>query len=260
MRNCYKILFVLFVVINFCWASSDDLDEASIKRFVTHLIAKGDYVAAEAFLSRFPSSDKRESVSAPMPTVTVPRDILRHAQARVFSTDQISLKTADILGNTPPSQSHRYVFEIDLSDDMSVDALVTIGDYFKGSLLCNLAWLTLPRDASLASNLVGTIFPNDDSQRKYISLHRVTVRGGLTEETLDTIFEHFLGYKSFVRDMSQISGRYDCVAAFLSVDGVRLEDGSKYARGRKDDGSHIIYYRVGEAPTEDAPFIISVGR
>jgi hypothetical protein len=249
MKLLYKFFMVVAIVgSSFCQASSGrDRD------FVEYLIQKGDFEAARVFLSRFVSGERKEGEEGPA-LAAVPVDEIRYAQRRVLPADQITLAVADILA--VPCVNPRDVFEIDLTD-MVAAHVGEVQAYFKDQPFCNLRCLRLPA-GDLAHDLVDAIFTNDDAQRKYISLHHIVApNNNFMEADLDRVFEHFSGYKDFVRDMSQISGRYDCVAAFLAVNGAHLADGSEYARGRKDEGGHTIHYRVGEASTENAPFIMS---
>lgn len=264
MKLIRRLFFVILTWSTFCQASTDDLEEGS-KQFVSYLIAKGDFETARIFLSRFSSSGAGADFDETATSVTVDEtllDTLRYAQKRILPDHQVCLSVGDLECGSfkcPPQN----VFEIDLSDMDMVGGLVDrVVEYFTTQPLCNLRWLKLPTDA--AAILVERIFPNNNSKRKYISLHRITASEGLAEVDLDRIFDHFSGYGDFVRDMSQISGRYDCAAAFLSVDGITLQAGSKYARGRIDNDikpeGHTIHYRVGETSTRTAPFIMSVGR
>lgn len=253
MKLLYKFLVVIVLVGSSVPQASSDWDDASIGRIVRSLAH--DPESLRIFLSRIAPSTRGSGEEGRPALAAASMDEIRSAQRRVLPTDQVTLTAADISGN--PGVDSRDIFEIDLNDmhEANLDSVVA---YFNAQPLCSLRWLKLPA-GDLAHALVEAIFTEDDAQRKYISLHHIVAQNNnFMEADLDRVFEHFSGYKDFVRDMSQISGRYDCVAAFLAVNGVgHLADGSEYARGRKDEGGHTVHYRVGEAPTEDAPFIMS---
>jgi hypothetical protein len=228
-----------------------------------------DPVALQIFLKGLPTRvyDDVAPPSRGEEALCVSSDLVPVALEPVLIRDQKSYTVADIAKDAIARRILKdgayNLFKVDLSemtDDNSNDVI----DFFGTGKLCNLRTLILPNDFRLAIRFLSAVF-DGSYNKQLISLERIEGTPRLRTEHADIIFNHFVYYKEFVRDMSQTSSRYDCEAVFLRYECKKASgsaapptDLGDYLRGRRDDGSHEIYYRSGDATARGAPFIMTM--
>lgn len=265
MKYFYSVIMCMFFACCPLLASGE-WDDATVTRIAMSL--RGDPSALQMFMNKVASSRGYPSgleAGASSEEDDDDESLVRYALKSLYPRDQVELTATDILEGSAVEHNSRNVYDIDLSGidisevDPSRPGLMSsiVIEYFKSQPLCNLRKLTLPTRG--ASGFIARIFPADGSQKKYCSLLRIDANSsGITEADLDAIFAHFSAYGCFVRDMSQISGRHDCAAAFLTVE-CRTETQAwmdEWFKGRMTN-QKTIRYRVSE-PEKEAPLIISL--
>ncbi len=257
-----KIIYLGIVsVVSFLCSNvtiaATEWDDEYIGRMVRVLRASGDKGALQAFLDRLPPSISSTGFSSAASGRTAEaEDVLRAALA--LRSDFVTLTAAQILGEHGPAVDRARISEIDLSG-LELAQVEPIVAYMIAGPLPNLKALLLPR---LGFEVLNNFIHHILDINKYISLVRIDAReSGITEGILRDIFVHFSAYDYFVRDMTQISERYSCVGAFLTVDntGIREFNTPDWVRGRKSSTDKTIYYRVESSPSS-GPFIMVARR
>lgn len=191
-------------------------------------------------------------------------EVSSYALTPVLWNQQITLKAQDIIEATDISQNFQKVFYVDLndynfiSDDKNRQKIFS---YFNDNTLDNLRVIKVCKTTGI-SNLIGELFGSSKPKNKYVSLFRIAADGSdITSQDLDKIYSYFSRCSYFIRDMVQISARYDVVAAFLSVELREVNtlgniDG--WRRGKKTPSSeYLVLYRSQESDIR-GPFIMSV--
>tara|TARA_R110002050_G_scaffold298334_4_gene461500 strand:+ start:3881 stop:4705 length:825 start_codon:yes stop_codon:yes gene_type:complete len=273
-----KYLVIIFIIaVSFvrhdAVAAAVDLDEHEKRRMVSLAAAAGEWEIVTKLTDA--SRERSYGCGASVAAAEGDDENFRYALRRFLVRDQISLTfgaSGEIISPTSAVKVSK-VFNINLRDYEFKREEDPVINYFKDNSLCNLRVIDLS-GATNTTRFITEVFADNDTQRKYYSLLRIIVNGAdfdlsTLETSLNTIFTHFSGYPRFIRDMQQISGRYDVVAAFLSVElspwsfkGVSpVPEGLdiiEWQRGKKDKRAHEIHHRV--EGTVRGSFIMTVAR
>lgn len=199
-------------------------------------------------------SDEEESAWLRDPTFS-------YALTPVLSAKQITLTENDIINETSNSQNFQKVFFVELNYyDFNSANREKIFSYFNQNNLNNLRVIEVYQSVGV-SNLIEELFGNSKPKNKYVSLFRINAaQSDITNQDLDKIYSYFSKCSYFIRDMMQISARYDVEAAFLSVNlrGVNnLTNIDSWQRGKKTSSSGLVFYRSSKEEGE-GPFIMSI--
>lgn len=190
-------------------------------------------------------------------------DFISYALTPVRVGEQLTLTPNDILTKTENAGNLENIFYINLNDlDFTSPEAGQVIKYLNENRLHNLRVIDL-RGSSAVSNLIEQLFGSNQSKDKFVSLFRITCdQTDITSHDLDKIFNYFSNCTFFVRDMRQISSRYNVTAAFFSVE-VRNVKGqlasvTDWRKGKKTTKSDFtILYRSKEQSV-NGPFIMSI--
>jgi hypothetical protein len=190
--------------------------------------------------------------------------ITSYAITPLLPVEQITLILEDILKPTAAmDQNFTKVCYINLNGfDFDTDVRrQNVIAYFNNNSLQNLRVLDLRKSKGL-SFLIEQLFGSDKERDKFASLFRIVAdESDITDRDLSIIYNYFAGSSYFIRDMRQISGRYDTIAALLSVEVKKLpkilDNLHTWQKGKKSPSDYRIYYRSKESPV-DASFVMSI--
>lgn len=185
-----------------------------------------------------------------------------YALTPLLAHQQITLKAADIINNTTNAQNIHSIFYVDLDgfDFTNSVQRQKLRTYFQENPLYNLRYLNL-QGAKGLTIFINEFFAASQSKDRYVSLFRINAEHtDITTDDFDKIYNHFLNYTFFIRDLRQISDYYDVTAVFLRVEvrGVNnLGTLTPWVRGKKSSGTYKILYRSIDANAH-GPLIMSV--
>ncbi len=253
MKNLFYIIFTIsYLIQQPVWGSSSQgelpWDDSTVARIAVAL--RNNPAELTAFLTQV----------AAVKETTGP---LSYALNHVLAEEQITLSAIDIVKPTPKVLTLQKVFYIDLNgfNFIANADRQKVLQFFDTNALYNLRYINV-RDTQGVSDFIEKLFGNDKPTDKFVSLFRINAENSdIVFHDLDKIFNHFSSNTCFIRDMKQISARYDIVAAFLSVEiggVVNLGNIVPWEKGRKTTSSQYeLFYRSRET-TVKGPFVMSV--
>lgn len=242
MKYLFYIVFTVIISLSSASQASDPgmkWDDSKIARVAMALREKPEEL--RDFLEMVTRSTEGEKTDTEEP--------FRYALKPLHVKEQISLSASDVIMKTPVAKNFQNVYEIDLSDlDFNSPGIFSIFDYFERFILTNLRFVNL-HGTTNTKVFIDHLFGPGKS-KKYFSLLRIDASSSSIDDTdLLTIFNHFITYECFIRDMFQYSERYGTQAAVLSVEtsNSAAVAAHNFARGAAGENVITIYHRVEKA-------------
>lgn len=188
-------------------------------------------------------------------------DLIERARECVNVSEQVNLTTQDFLGDSINCDAGK-IYEIDLNK-LTQENLNAVINYFKNNSLYNLRILTLPEDSETCKIFIDNVFSKERTGI-YISLLRIKASNNdenILYDLITTTQSHFEGYEKIVRDMPQLSGRYDGFCAFLTVECIGAQTAEWMTQENWFKGNILhdvnVFYRNGRTK-EDVHLIMSI--
>ncbi len=188
-------------------------------------------------------------------------DLIEKAKECIEPSQQVTLTTQDFLGNSINYDAEK-IYQIDLTD-LTHENLNTVINYFKSNSLYNLRILTLPEDNDTCKTFIHNVFAKERTGI-YISLLRIKAcnnHANILYDLVNTIQSHFIAYGKIVRDMPQLSGKYDGFCAFLTVECIGAQTTEWMTQENWFKGNILrdvnVFYRNGRTK-EDIHLIMSI--
>ena len=249
-----------FISISCCIAMDMDTDSKDPKKELKIAVAlRNNPEELSDFLNilakKMSPNEGEEKVLEDAATRTMDATTLfSYALKPLLVHNQETLSIHDILGKEGTSHQYLNVFKIDLPelDFLSANGQAAI-EFFKKTPLPNLRSIGLV-SAKNVPIFINSIFSEPSLKNKFYSTMVINAeKSDITSENLEILFYHFRDYAGFIRDMKQISSRFQVPAVSLNI-GIDSYGALKRGIQHFTASTTKVYYRTGES--DDAMFMV----